>query len=141
VRVVPASGAGETAGPSAGLLGRWISGVKTIAKSPEMRGIVRRILATDPIGTLPRRLWDRSPGFQNAMLKRFGADAAVVYRPQPESTDEDLLYYGEPARVSGARAERELGFHPSLTRARAMGLTLTWARYARLLPADAPHRT
>jgi hypothetical protein len=37
--------------------------------------MVRRVLETDPIGTYPRRLWDRSPRFQQDMLRRFGASA------------------------------------------------------------------
>jgi predicted dehydrogenase/nucleoside-diphosphate-sugar epimerase len=116
---------------------RWLSGVKTIARSSELRGIVRRVLDTDPIGTLPRRMWERSPQFQQRMLRRFGADSAIIYRRPPEGGGDDLVYYGEAARVSAAKAERELGFIPELPQAQAMVLTLDWGRYARLLPATA----
>jgi hypothetical protein len=67
------------------------------------------------------------------MLRRFGADAAVVYRPSAQKGADDLIYYGELAAVSAARAERELGLQVPTSRERAMALTLEWARHARLL--------
>jgi hypothetical protein len=68
------------------------------------------------------------------MLRRFGADAAVVYRPAPLDAGEELVYYGEHALVSGTKATSELGVVPVRSRGEAMALTLEWARYARLLP-------
>jgi nucleoside-diphosphate-sugar epimerase len=117
-----------------GVLSQWRAGVLTIARSPELRGLVRRVFETDPIGTLPRRLWEQSPRFQQTMLRRFGADAAVVYRPSNHESDDDLVYYGEAALVSSAKAARELG-GVAVPRDTAMAITLEWARYARLLPA------
>ncbi|MEQ1869326.1 MAG: NAD-dependent epimerase/dehydratase family protein [Vicinamibacterales bacterium] len=116
----------------AGHLSRFVSGVTTIAKSPEFRGIVRRVLETDPIGTIPRRLWDRSPKLQRQLLSRFGSNAAVVYRPAAAKADM-LIYFGEPTLVSGGKALRELGAQP-VSASDAMARTLVWARYARLLP-------
>src|SRR5262249_2309465 len=109
-------------------------GVLGIAKSSEFRGFVRRVLDTDPIGTIPRRMWDKSPRMQEKLLRAFGSDPAVVYR-RPAGGGVDLLeYYGESALVSSAKAEKELGSSP-IARADAMARTLEWARYARLLPA------
>jgi nucleoside-diphosphate-sugar epimerase len=133
IRVVPAPAAnGESAAPP-GLAGRWVGGLKSIATSPELRAMVRRVFNTDPIGTWPRKWWEASPARQEALLRRFGADAAVVYRPAAPEGSEDLLYYGEPARVSIDRARAELGFEPLVSRDRAMALTLEWARAARLV--------
>ncbi len=120
---------------SKGFPSRLAGGVLGIAKSSEFRGFVRRILDTDPIGTVPRRLWDRSPRMQERLLRAFGSDPAVVYR-RPSAGGEDLLdYYGERALVIGAKAERELGY-VAIPHAVCMARTLAWARYARLLPAD-----
>ena len=80
------------------------------------------------------RAGQSSESRQQKLLKKFGADAAVIYRPPGEEGHEDLVYYGEPARVSIAKAERELGYAPPVARERAMALTAAWARYARLLP-------
>jgi nucleoside-diphosphate-sugar epimerase len=122
-----------------GLAGRWMSGLRTIATSAELRAIVRRVLETDPIGTLPRWLWNLSPSVQQSLLTRFGVDAAVIYRPGPPAgVAADLVYRGERSRVSSARARAELGFCAPVPPARATALTVQWARSARLLPAETP---
>ena len=136
VPVIAASASGSPT-PRAGLAGRWVAGVRTIATSPQLRAFVRRVLDTDPIGTLPRRLWEMSPRVQQSLLRRFGADAAVIYRPAADQPRPPIAYYGEPRQVSIAKAQAELGFAPHVSRERAMALTLEWARYARLLPAPA----
>jgi hypothetical protein len=133
IRLIPApNGAGPTHAP--GLAGRWLGGLRQIATSPELRGIVRRVLDTDPIGTLPRRLWDASPGMQQTLLKRFGADAAVIYRPASSSSEELLPYYSEPGRVAIDKARADLGFGASVSLDQARDLTASWCRAAHLLP-------
>lgn len=139
VRLLSDSASERKNAQNPGVLTRWLSAFRTIARSPELRAFVRRIMDTDPVGALPRRLWDSSPAFQRSMLRRFGADAAVIYRPAAAESAADLVYHGEPARVSSAKAERELGFIPAVSRSQAMALTLEWARYARLLQAIPNH--
>ena len=121
-----------------GWLGRWMAGAKTIATSPQLRAFVRRVLDTDPIGRLPRRMWEASPRLQQTLLRRFGADAAVIYRPPAAQGAAPIAYYGEAARVSIEKARTELGFAPHVGRERAMALTLEWARSARLVPERGP---
>jgi len=135
VKLVPAASSinGATP-PPAGFVGQWMGGMRSILTSPELRAMVRKVISTDPIGTLPRKWWEASESRQQKLLKRFGADAAVIYRPSSEDAAGDLVYYGEPARVSIDKAQRELGFVPPVSRERAMALTAAWARYARLLP-------
>lgn len=122
-------------GSTPGLMARWTGGLKSIATSPELRGMVRRILNTDPIGTWPRRFWESSPGMQQALLKKFGADAAVIYRPSSTApgAGDRLIYTGEPGLVSVDKARRELGLDRLVPREHAMHLTLHWARHARLI--------
>jgi len=120
--------------PRQSVVNRWRAAIRTIACSPELRGFVHRVIDTDPVGTLPRWLWNLSPTVQQSLLRRFGADAAVIYRPVSADSAKELVYHGEPALVSSAKARSELGFTGAVPRARAMALTLEWARYARLLP-------
>lgn len=134
VRLVPDMDAGIGTAP--GLVGSLVGAGRTILTSPQLRAFVRKVLDTDPIGTLPRRLWDASPGLQQSLLRRFGADAAVIYRPAGGPGGGALVYYGEAARVSIKQAERALGYAPPVPRDRAMALTREWARYARLVPGD-----
>jgi len=113
---------------------RSVTAVRTIATSPEFRGIVRRVLDTDPIGTLPRRLWGRSPAMQNKLLRRFGSSPAVVYRPAGGG-DDRLVYSSEPGQASAAKAAREIGYEPLVSRERAMALK-TEARSLRAKQSD-----
>jgi predicted dehydrogenase/nucleoside-diphosphate-sugar epimerase len=136
LRILDTEAEPEPARP--GLTGRWIGAARTIATSPQLRAIVRKVLDTDPIGTLPRKLWDLSPAMQQKLLKRFGSDPAVIYRPALAGAAETVLYYGEAAHVSIARAQTDLGYEPPVDRARATALTVAWARAARLLPASRP---
>ncbi len=115
----------------------WIEGLRAIALAPEVRALVHRILDTDPVGTLPKKLWDASPGVQRRLLKLFHVDAAVVYRPQPAACGELLEYRGEHAVVSSARLSTELGYVPAVMPTRAMALTLEWAEEARLVRSNA----
>jgi nucleoside-diphosphate-sugar epimerase len=136
IQLVPAASStnGAPPPPPPGMAAQWIGGIKSVLTSPELRAMVRRVLSTDPIGTLPRRWWEASESRQQKLLKKFGADAAVVYRPGVDEGPETLVYYGEPARVSIAKAQRELRYEPPVGRERAVALTTAWARYARLLP-------
>jgi predicted dehydrogenase/nucleoside-diphosphate-sugar epimerase len=111
----------------------WIEGLRTIALAPEVRALVHRVLDTDPVGTVPRRLWERSPDLQARLLRLFKVDAAVTFRPAPARATADLLYYGEPARVSSARAHTDLNYDAAVAPRRAMELTRDWARTARLI--------
>jgi nucleoside-diphosphate-sugar epimerase len=70
-----------SASSDVGFVAQWTSAFATIARSPQLRGFVHRVIDTDPIGTLPRRLWEFSPTVQRWLLRRFGADSAVIYRP------------------------------------------------------------
>jgi hypothetical protein len=94
-------------------------------------------MATDPVGALPRRLWESSPRAQAALLQLFRVDAAVTYRAPGEAAPADLAYYGDAGLVSTAKASQELGFVPEVDRTRAMELTRQWAEYARLFPMSA----
>lgn len=137
VRVLPDWREEGDAGSERGWFSRLGHGVTSIAKSSEFRGIVRKVLETDPIGTVPRRMWDRNPAMQQKLLRRFGSDPAVVYRRQPSRQGEDLIYHGEPARIVSAKATRDLGYTLLAAHNDAMDRTLEWAKYARLLPSDA----
>ena len=108
---------------------------RTIALSSEVRALIHRIMDTDPVGALPKWMWNASPDLQRRLLRLFKVDAAVVYRPTRGAVAADLVYYGGAALVSSAKAERDLGFVPSVSRERAMALTLAWAHHARLVPA------
>jgi nucleoside-diphosphate-sugar epimerase len=130
VRLVPAP---AEAAPARGLAARWLEGSRAIVLSSELRALVHRILDTDPVGAVPRWLWNASPDAQAKLLKLFRVDPVMIYRPSDTQGEGDLVYNGDNSLVSSAKAERELGFRPIVSREDAMDLTLTWSRYARLV--------
>ena len=108
-------------------------GTKQILKSSELRGLVKKIMATDPYGTWPRKLWERSPALQRRVLPLIGVDSAVVYREPAPAIPFNVTFRIDPTTVIFDQATARLGYKARLPRARAMELTLEWARQARLL--------
>jgi hypothetical protein len=131
---VKLAGPRPTATPRPGFMARWRDGLRTIALSAELRGMIKRVINTDPVGTWPRKLWDRSPALQARALRLFGVDSAVVYRRAGGSDDSGLTYSGESRKVSSAKAMSEIGYTAAVCRVRAVELTQMWAEHARLLP-------
>jgi nucleoside-diphosphate-sugar epimerase len=78
---------------------------------------------------------------QARLLRLFKVDAAVTFRPSSGPTVPDLLYYGDAALASPAKAQQVLGYRPAVSRDRAMALTLEWARAAKLIAPFDPARS
>ncbi len=110
----------------------WFRGCKSVLASSEFRALGKRVLNTDPIGTVPRWLLQRSPGLKNWLRRRLGADKLPLYR-QPEPEGKHWAEYGTAGfLVSSTKAQQVLGWRPLVSRSRAMDLTLEWVRYAGL---------
>jgi hypothetical protein len=76
---------------------------------------------------------DGSPRFDRMVRRLLKTDAVVVYR-RPEAAAEDVLTIRpRPGLIRIDEARKVLGYAPAVTRERAMGLTLEWVRYARLV--------
>jgi predicted dehydrogenase/nucleoside-diphosphate-sugar epimerase len=115
-----------------GLRPSWFRGCKTVLTSAEFKDLGKRVLNTDPLGTLPRWLLQRSPELKNWVRRRLGADRLPLYR-QAEPEGKDWAQYGSSGfQVSSVKAQQVLGWQPSVSRSRAMDLTLEWVRYAGL---------
>jgi hypothetical protein len=125
----PESGAGV----QPGLVGRWTAGMREIAFSPEVRGLAKRVLWTDPIGTWPRRWWERSPALQKRVQRALHIDAAVTYREQPAPAPDVVEFQIDPTLVVFEKAAAGFGYAGVVPRDEAMRLTREWARAARLI--------
>ena len=128
------AGAEDATAPS--LPQRWLTGTRDLITSTEAKGLARRIYNSDPWGTPARWFVDTFPEAVKKIAARVRPPEAMVYRPQrapgmPPPFIVDPIH----ARVSAAKAERVLGFHPVVDRRRAMALTLAWARFARIVPS------
>lgn len=110
----------------------WFRGCKTVLTSSEFRALGKRVLNTDPLGTVPRWLLQRSPVLKSWLRRRLGADRLPLYRlPEPEGK-----HWAECGTagflVSSTKAQQVLGWQPLVSRSRAMDLTLQWVQHAGL---------
>lgn len=132
VRVSDAAASAPAAAAPAGVLTQWRRGITEIVMSPELRGLARRCMQTDPIGRLPRKLWDDVPAVRKRIQSALGMTDAAIYRPDQTSGPADVTFRTESALVVADKAARVLGFAPAVSRERAMALTIDWARSARI---------
>jgi hypothetical protein len=110
-----------------------MSGIREITFSPEVRALAKKVMWTDPVGALPRRLWERSPALQKQVQRALGIDAAVTYR-RPAPTAPDLVeFLIDPTLVLFDKAASQLGYAGVVSREEALRLTRDWARAARLI--------
>jgi nucleoside-diphosphate-sugar epimerase len=116
-----------------GLACRWIGGVREITMSSEVRALAKKVLWTDPVGTLPRRLWERSPRLQRRVQRVLGVDAAITYRHAAPSSSEVVEFQINPTLVVTDKAVASLGYEGRVPRDEALRLTRDWARAARLI--------
>jgi hypothetical protein len=115
----------------------WAEGARQIVTSAELRGLVKKVLATRPYGVWPRKIWEGSPVLQRRVLPMLGVDAAVVYRRPPPASPFEVMFRIDPTIVVFEEAKTRLGYSGLVSRERAMTLTLEWARQARLLSSSA----
>ena len=123
----------QDAPAAAGLVSRWMGGVREIAFSPEVRSLAKKILWTDPVGTLPRRWWERSPALQQRVQRTLRIDAAVTYREPSPPAPEVVEFQIDPTLVVCDKAVARLGYTGVVSRDEALRLTRDWATAARLL--------
>lgn len=112
----------------------WIGGCLEIAKSPELRSLVRKVMMTDPVGRLPRGLLGL-PGVEGRVRRALKLDAPLVYRAPADaggSAGRSGMMIRRPKQilVKAEKARRMLGYEPAVPRWRAMELTLDWVRHA-----------
>jgi predicted dehydrogenase/nucleoside-diphosphate-sugar epimerase len=118
---------------------RWamtpLRGVKEVATSPEMWGLAKRVLKTEPLYSSGRWVLGRVPGAEARVRRWLTGEGPVVYRRQPAGERVEPFFFEltQPA-MSNERARKELGFAPPLSREQAMAVTLDWLRYARIVP-------
>jgi predicted dehydrogenase/nucleoside-diphosphate-sugar epimerase len=111
-----------------------VRGMAQIGTSPEFKSLGRRVLQTDPIGTLPRWALQRFPGIERAVRRLIKADDSLPVYRRSEANGECLCQMGSGgALVSIEKARRQLGYEPHVSRNDALQQTLAWVRHARLV--------
>ncbi len=116
--------------------GAWFRGTKQILKSSEFKGFGKRVLQTDPIGTLPRSLFDRYSGLERIARRLVGADdSPIIYKPRSSSQENIVRMGSAGAQLSLDKSRDQLGYQPVILKPEAISLTIDWIRHARILNA------
>jgi len=115
--------------------GAWYRGFKEVLSASEFKALGRKVLQTDPLGTLPRWMLERVPGCELLARRIIGAsDELPIYRRTfPSAPPADIVEMGSAGvRINIEKASVTLGYRPIVDRDRALELTLEWAKHARL---------
>jgi predicted dehydrogenase/nucleoside-diphosphate-sugar epimerase len=114
-----------------------VGGIRSIVKSPEFKRLGRKVLDTDPIGTLPRLTLERVPATERFLRRVVGADDSLpVYKREGRASGDIVTMGSGGALVSIDKLRRVLGFEPPVPLARALELTLQWARHSRVISGE-----
>jgi predicted dehydrogenase/nucleoside-diphosphate-sugar epimerase len=117
-----------------GLPGRWVRGVKAVIGSREFRGLGRRVLETDPIGTLPRWALERFPVLERTARRVVRADDSLPVYRRGDSTPDLVVQMGSGGAVLRIdKLRRQLQYEPAVSPERALGWTLDWVKHARIV--------
>ncbi len=123
-------------GKKNGILGwpaAWYRGIRDLIGSREFRAFGRRVLHSDPLGTVPRWMLERFPFLEKAVRRLVKADPSLPVHRRNKSIAADIVYMGSGGALVGIRKARELlGYHPPVNRPRALEITLEWVKQARL---------
>lgn len=109
-------------------------GVTQIASSKEFKQLGRRVLDTDPVGTLPRWTLEKIPFVERTVRKLVGADDSLPIYHRDGAERPTLCHMGSGgALVSIEKARKLLDYDVPVSRAKALQLTLDWVRHVRLV--------
>jgi predicted dehydrogenase/nucleoside-diphosphate-sugar epimerase len=111
-----------------------IAGVRSVVTSPEFKKLGRKVLDTDPLGTVPRWTLERLPATERVLRRMVGADDSLpLYRREPRAP-ADVVEMGSGGALANIdKLRRVLGFERPVGRDRAIALTLEWVRHARVV--------
>lgn len=108
-------------------------GVQEIVTSPEFKSLGRRVLSTDPVGTLPRWAMESFPALERSARRLVRADDSMpVWEPNADTAVEWTEMGSGGSVLSMEKARRSFGFEPPQTPEEARQLTLEWTRQARI---------
>ena len=99
--------------------------------SSEFKDFAKRLYRSDPLGTLPRFIVERTPHLESWLKRRAGGGPNIYVRPRTEQTDDECRITPRWAEVSADKARRLLHYQPTLAREEALQRTLDWAMFSR----------
>jgi nucleoside-diphosphate-sugar epimerase len=111
-----------------------VRAARGIVASKEFKALGRRVLDSDPIGTMPRWALARNPRIERTVRRIVRADDTLPVYRRDIPVKECTCHMGSGgALVDIEKARRHLRYEPLVPRKRALELTLDWVRHARLV--------
>ncbi len=103
--------------------------------SPEMLQLLKRILRTSPLGSLPRAVLARSTAIEHLVRRVMRIDGrCLIYELPAAPVSGPLVSMGSAGAVSSIeRLQEHLGYTPFVTREEAMEQTWNWIAQSGLL--------
>lgn len=118
-----------------GFLRGFVNGFVQIFTSPEFKAFGRRVLQTDPIGTIPRKMFENIPALEKAARKLVRADDSLpIYEPSSGKEPGLRVFMGSGGSVLSIEKLRRLAdYKPLVAREEALEKTLSWVKYAKIV--------
>ena len=131
----PSSSRGASAlGSVLSFPGKFVHSIGEVVASKEFKSLGRRVLTTDPLGTMPRKALERLPALERGVRQLIKADGSLpVYRPEAGTPGETVHMGSGGAVLNIAKLRERLGFVPPVCRDEALQLTLDWVRHANIV--------
>jgi nucleoside-diphosphate-sugar epimerase len=135
----PRSGPGASRNESAlasmlSFPGNLVRGVGDVVSSKEFKSLGRRVLWTDPIGTMPRKALERLPWLERGVRRLIKADGSLpIYEPEMPAHGEVVQMGSAGGVLSIEKLRERLGFVPPVQQEGGLQLTLEWVRHANLV--------
>ena len=113
----------------------FVNGFMEIFTSPEFKAFGRKVLETDPIGTLPRKVFETVPATEKLVRKLIKADdSPPIYVPECRPKPSLLVKMGSGGSVLSIQKLRSLlNYEPLVSREEALEKTLAWVKYAQIV--------
>jgi predicted dehydrogenase len=128
----------QASGHKTGLFRRLflpIRSTRDVLTSPEMWGLIKRVLKSEPLYSAGKWVLEKMPPLKRRAHRLLGIDTPVVYRKVPDpSGDEAFELELTRPLVRNDKAREVLGLRPPVSRDRALELTLAWLKHSRIVP-------
>lgn len=113
----------------------FVNGFMEIFTSPEFKAFGRKVLETDPVGTLPRKIFETVPATEKLVRKLIKADdSPPIYVPECRPKPSLLVKMGSGGSVLSIQKLRSLlNYEPLVHREEALEKTLAWVKYAQIV--------
>ena len=124
--------AGQQGGSQENLLVKYAKNLKELFTSPEFKAFMRKVVYTDPIGVLPRKILE-VPKVEDVVKKLLGGGGLPLYQEKEFPKNLVILGGGMDAVLSIGKLKRKLDFSLVISRKESVQRTVDWVKFAGII--------